>query len=263
LGSTTSTSQPVKPFQCAMGGARKLNLWPTMGCKFILHQPLLDQRASAEARQIFSGGCGISRSTTRERVAAGLVIDASHSTGFETVETVAPEGAIETHPVDERHQTLRLGAVVDAASFRSIANQAGELQHAQVLGHRGLRHAGAIRQGADGLLAVADQALEDRSTGRVGKGLENLFRRSVHVGIITVRLWISQGRDPATSLIMAPPRRRHTMASSAGPVALFDHRIACMTLAPTGSMASMNVASSAVAGALNRREGGPFSQILP
>src|SRR6202790_786396 len=192
-----------------MGGASKLNLWPTMGWKsfFISHSSI--SGPWVRARQIFSSGGDISRSTTREPVAAGLVIDPSYSTGLRDGRTVAPEGAIETHPVDEGRETLRLGAVVDAASFRSIANQAGELQHAQVLGHRGLRHAGAIGQSADGLLAVADQALEDRPTGRVAKGLENIVRRSVHVGIITMRLWISQGTDPANSLITARPRRRH------------------------------------------------------
>ena len=63
---------------------------------------------------------------------------------------------------------MRLGAVVRLASMRPIANQPREFQHGKVLGHRRLRHAGAIGQSVHGLLAVADQALEDRPAGRVG-----------------------------------------------------------------------------------------------
>ncbi len=74
------------------------------------------------------------------------------------------------------------------ASFGSITNQAGELQHGQVLGDRRLRHTGAIGQGANGLLAVADEALKDRPTGRVGERLEKFLRCGLHAGIITLRL---------------------------------------------------------------------------
>src|SRR5262245_11477612 len=55
-----------------MGVARKLNRWPTTGWKsfFISHSSI--NGPCVRARQIFSGGCGISRSTTTERVAAAV-----------------------------------------------------------------------------------------------------------------------------------------------------------------------------------------------
>jgi hypothetical protein len=118
------TRQSVTPFQCGMGVARKLNLWPTTGWKslFISHSSI--SGPCVRARQIFSAGCGISRSTTIERVAAGSVIGPQEV--FEAIEPVTPEGAVKAHPVDQRRQTLRLGAVVGLAPLAPVTHQSGE-----------------------------------------------------------------------------------------------------------------------------------------
>src|SRR5882762_7203975 len=80
VGSTARTSQSITPSQFGTGVERRLNRWPTTGWKslFISHSSI--RGLCVSARQIFSGGCGISRSTTRERVVSGLIIDPSFST---------------------------------------------------------------------------------------------------------------------------------------------------------------------------------------
>src|SRR5262249_41066734 len=108
-----------------MGSARKLNLWPTAGWKsfFISHSSI--SALCVRARQTFSGGCGISRSTTTERVAAaGLVIGPSCSTECRDDRTGRP------HPVDEGLQASRLGAAAGLASLAPFAHQAGVLEDA-------------------------------------------------------------------------------------------------------------------------------------
>jgi len=82
--------------------------------------------------------------------------------------------------VDQRGERFGLGAVVDQAPFRPMPDQARQLQDAEVLGHRRLRYPGVVGQGANGQLAVADQALEDRATCRVGEGFEHLVRSGLH-----------------------------------------------------------------------------------
>src|SRR5580698_139695 len=56
----------MTPLQFGCGSARRLKLWPTTGLKsfFMSHSSIRCGRVSA--RQIFSGGCGSSRSTTTE-----------------------------------------------------------------------------------------------------------------------------------------------------------------------------------------------------
>jgi hypothetical protein len=85
--------------------------------------------------------------------------------GFETIESVAPEGALETHPVDQGRQALRLNAVMGLSSLVAVAYQAGELQDGQVFGHRGLRNARMAGQHPHGLLAVADQPFKKSPGG--------------------------------------------------------------------------------------------------
>jgi hypothetical protein len=68
--------------------------------------------------------------------------------GFEAIEAVAPEGTVEAHPLDQRRQSLRLGAVVGLASFTPVAHQAGMPQHAEVLGNRWLCETPALPVGA-------------------------------------------------------------------------------------------------------------------
>jgi hypothetical protein len=69
-GSSTRTSQSTTPFQCGIGSLRRLNLRPTTGWKsfFISHASISGPCVSA--RQIFSGGWAITRSTTTDRLAA-------------------------------------------------------------------------------------------------------------------------------------------------------------------------------------------------
>src|SRR5215469_1296727 len=86
---------------------------------------------------------------------------------FEAIESVAPEDGIVLDPIDQGGQTFPVSSVVGLASFPSVANQLGLLEHTQVLRDRGLRHPRALRQRAHGLLAVADYVLVDRATGRV------------------------------------------------------------------------------------------------
>src|ERR1700727_2924634 len=76
-GSTTSPSALIKPSQLGTGVERNLNRWPTCGSKsfFINHSSISAPWVSA--RQIFSAGCGISRSITRLRVGAVVVIGPS------------------------------------------------------------------------------------------------------------------------------------------------------------------------------------------
>ena len=50
---------------------------------------------------------------------------------------MAPERAVEAHPVDQGRQAVRLGAVVGVAALAPIAHQADKLQNGQVLGDRG------------------------------------------------------------------------------------------------------------------------------
>ena len=83
---------------------------------------------------------------------------------------------------------MGLGAVVGLASVAPIAHQAGELEDAEMLGHRRLRNARLVRQHPHGLFAVAAKLLEDRPAGRIGKGPEEVVRRGPHAGIITLRL---------------------------------------------------------------------------
>ncbi len=104
------------------------------------------------------------------------------------VEPVAPEGAVEAHPVDEGLQTLRLGAVVGLASLTPFAHQPGELEDTQVLGHCGLRDASLVRQHPHGLFASAAQPLEDRPPRRIRKGLEEGVGGDAHARLITVWL---------------------------------------------------------------------------
>jgi hypothetical protein len=111
-----------------------LNLWPIASWKsfFISHCSI--SVPSVRARQILSGVCGITRSTTIERVAgATSVMGPFFQQGFEAIEPVAPEGAVEAHPVDQRDESLRPGAVVGVEAGPPVAHQAGMRQDAEVL----------------------------------------------------------------------------------------------------------------------------------
>lgn len=74
---------------------------------------------------------------------------------FEAAKPVAPECGVETQPIDQRSQPLRLDAVVGLAPLTAVADEADEPEGAQMLRHRRLRYAGEVGQRVDGLLAVA------------------------------------------------------------------------------------------------------------
>src|SRR5713101_540616 len=48
--------------------------------------------------------------------------------GFEVGEAVTPEHAVMAHPIDERREALRLGAIIDIAALGALGDQAGLLQ---------------------------------------------------------------------------------------------------------------------------------------
>ena len=161
----------MTPFQFGTGFARNWNRWPTTGLKsfFISHSSI--NWPSVRARQIFSGGYGISRSMTTER--RGVWFDSwihPFQKVFELVKPVAPESSVDAHPVDQGRQGLRLCAVVRLASLAAMPYQLCPLQHRQVLRNGRLRNAGVIGQDVHRLFPVAGQALEDRPTRRVRRG---------------------------------------------------------------------------------------------
>src|ERR1700678_253254 len=81
FGSTIRTSQSITPFQFGIGVDRKLKRCPTAGWKSFSISHCLSSSLCVRARQIFSGGCCISRSITRVRVVS-VVIGPSLSVGL-------------------------------------------------------------------------------------------------------------------------------------------------------------------------------------
>ena len=103
-----------------------------------------------------------------------------------------PERSIDADPVQNRRERLWRGAVVRLASIASVNDQARLLQNPQVLRHRRLCHARTVGQCMYGLFAFAGQVLEDRPTGRVGKGLEHAVTNCLHSEIIAICLLVCQ-----------------------------------------------------------------------
>ncbi|MNT92416.1 hypothetical protein D3C72_2337010 [compost metagenome] len=73
------------------------------------------------------------------------------------------------HPVDQRLEALRLGAVVDVATLGALGDEARLLQRFEVLRNRTLRHAAAARQLDHRDLVGVGDALEHGAPGRIGK----------------------------------------------------------------------------------------------
>ena len=61
--------------------------------------------------------------------------------GSEVGEPLAPEDSVVAHPIDERGEALRLGAIIDVPSLGALGDQTGLLQLFEVLGDGALRHA--------------------------------------------------------------------------------------------------------------------------
>jgi hypothetical protein len=156
---------------------------------------------SVSARHSFSGGCGNTRSITRVRgLSAGLLLSAallpvccvaprllrcspsaallmgpSFPKGFQTVEAVAPEGAVEIEPVHHRRQRVGPCAIVSFASVAAMPYQLCSLQHREVLGDSRLGDARIASQCVDGLFALPGQHLEEGPASRVGKSTEHVI----------------------------------------------------------------------------------------
>ena len=102
---------------------------------------------------------------------------------FETIETFAPEGAVEIEPLRDRRQRIRLGAIMSFAAGAAMAHELGALEHGEVLGDSRLRYAGKESEGVDGLFAAAGEVLEDGAAAGVGESAEDVIcigRRHEH-----------------------------------------------------------------------------------
>src|SRR4051794_2887861 len=84
-------------------------------------------------------------------------------------EAVTPEHAVMAHPVDERREALRLGAVVNVAAFGAFRDQPGQLQRLEVLRDGALRHPAPPRQFDHGDLVGTDDPLEHGPPGGIGE----------------------------------------------------------------------------------------------
>jgi hypothetical protein len=76
------------------------------------------------------------------------------------------------------------------ATFMAVAHQPGLFQDPEMLRDGGLRNSGPIRQGADRLLSVAAQTLENSPPRRVGERSEEAILMIRHVRSITPWLLI-------------------------------------------------------------------------
>ena len=91
--------------------------------------------------------------------------------GFETVEAVGPFDVRAAEPVVDWEQAAELKSRGATLPVASSADQAGPLQHLEVLGDGRLRQHGPAREFDDAGVA-GREALEDRPAGGVGKGRE-------------------------------------------------------------------------------------------
>ena len=98
-----------------------------------------------------------------------------------------------TNPVDQRGETIRVGAIMGVPPVAPVAHEPGEFEHGEMFGDGGLRNPGLVSERAHGQLAVAAQPFEDGAASRVGKAAEKLFR--LHAKPITNRLWIVKCRS--------------------------------------------------------------------
>ena len=104
------------------------------GLEVVLHQLLLDQRALCKgAPDLFRRirQLPFNHKGNESRQTWSLVHPFQQS--FEAIEPVAPEVAIEAHPVDQGGQSFRPGAVVGLASFAPITTRAASFRTARCL----------------------------------------------------------------------------------------------------------------------------------
>src|SRR6185437_6755795 len=115
-----------------------------------------------------------------------------------------PECGVDAHPIDERCQPFRIGAVMGLPALAAVAHEAGLFQHAQMFRDRRLRDAGVFGKHPDGLLALAAQAFVDRPARGIAEGQEDFVGGGSHIQSITWWLWIVKrsnrfGQVPKTS----------------------------------------------------------------
>src|SRR5487761_1001598 len=99
--------------------------------------------------------------------------------GLETVEAVGPFGVGAAEPVVHGKEALELKSRRAALAVAGPADEAGPLQHLEVLGDGRLRQRGGLCELDDASLA-GREALEDRPAGGVCKGPEGAAQ-----GIVT------------------------------------------------------------------------------
>lgn len=73
------------------------------------------------------------------------------------------------NPLGGGLERLRVQAAAAHAAVFLMLDEAGAVEHTQVLGHRGQRHAEGLRQFADGCFAPRE-AGQDSAAGGVGEG---------------------------------------------------------------------------------------------
>ncbi len=89
----------------------------------------------------------------------------------EAIEAVAPLGVSAAEPVVHREQALDLKSSRSALALAGPIDEAGRLQHLEVLGDGGLGQREGLGEFGDASLAGCE-AFEDRPAGGVGKGRE-------------------------------------------------------------------------------------------
>ena len=72
------------------------------------------------------------------------------------------------NPVDQRGETIRVGAIMGIPPVAPVAHEPGDLEHAEMFGNGGLRNPGLVSERAHGQLAVAAQPFEDGAASWVG-----------------------------------------------------------------------------------------------
>src|SRR5580704_10016015 len=159
----------MTPLQLGAGAARKLNLWPTTGWKSLSISHSLSSAPCVSARQIFRAD---DAALSRSRACASPSLIHPFEQVFETIELLAPEGGVETHPVDQRCEGFRLRAVMRFAAVPPVAHKSGVFEDTQMFRHGGLGDIRIIRQHPHGLFAFAAQPSVNRPAGRIGKGFE-------------------------------------------------------------------------------------------
>ncbi len=111
---------------------------------------------------------------------------------LEAVEVRVPEGSVSGEPAVELGERLGSDAVDAALRIGTRLDEAGVLEHAQVLGDGGLTQWETFDQVADGPLPL-EQQLENRQAARVDERLEGV--RRAHHPSISIQLYSCQGID--------------------------------------------------------------------